>query len=291
MSPGARAIVSVRWGPLAARKALIAPGAALRVGRGAPSDLIVPHDAKLDPVHFELRWDGQSCALRDLGSAGGTSLDGLAVTQALAPHGAFIRAGDTVFTVHVEGATEGAHPPAMTALEERAVAALAAMTEESPISGARPRVLFALLDAARDDRILEILRESPEEQRSLYDGAQGDALAEVAPHLVALPRGSALAARLVREGWGRSWGVYLTSRRPLAEVRAHLRRLTTVTVGGSARRFYFRFYDPRVLRTFLPTCSVRQEADVFGDRDIEGFVVEAEDGEPLRFAPRGRVVG
>lgn len=278
MSAAARAILSVRWGPLASRKALITKGASIRVGRGEPSDLIVPHDPKIDLVHFEVRWDGAACEIRDLGSADGTSLQGAPVTEALVPHGAWIRAGDTVFMMHVEGRTAGATSPEIGAAEGRALEALLA----------EPAPLFALLDAARDDRILEILRESPEEHRSLYEGAQGDGLAEVAPYLVALPRGSALIERLVREGWGRSWGVWLASRRPLKEVRTHLRRLLMVTVEGGERRCYFRFYDPRVLRVFLPTCSVRQEEEMFGEREIEGFIVEGERGEALRFAPRGR---
>lgn len=283
MSTAARAILSVRWGPLASRKVLIAPGTAIRVGRGEPADFVVPHDPKMDAVHFEVRWDGAQCAIRDLGSADGTSIQGAPVTEAIAPHGSWIRAGDTIFMVHVEGRTARAlppDPPEMAAAKERAIQALLA----------EPAPLFALLDAARDDRILEILRESPEEHRSLYEGAPGDGLAEVAPYLVELPRGSALIERLVREGWGRSWGVWLASRRPLKEVRTHFRRILMVSVDGGERRFYFRFYDPRVLRVFLPTCSARQEEEMFGDREIEGFLVEGERGEPIRFAP-GRRAG
>ena len=281
MTADARAILSVRWGPLASRKALIAPGAAIRVGRSEPSDFVVPHDPKMDPVHFEVRWDGARCEIRDLGSADGTALGGAAITEAIAPHGAWIRAGNTVFMVHVEGRTARdlpAESPEIAASKARAMDTLLA----------EPAPLFALLDAARAERILEILRESPEDHRSLYDGAQGDGLAEVAPYLVALPRGSALLGRLVQEGWGRSFGVYLASRRPLKEVRTHFRRLLMVSMDDGERRFYFRFYDPRVLRVFLPTCSARQDEEMFGDREIEGFVVEGERGEALRFAPRGR---
>lgn len=61
--------------------------------------------------------------------------------------------------------------------------------------------LFALLDAARDRRILELCRESVEEHRSLYDGLEGEKLAEAAPYLVAFEPGSRLLEALVREGW------------------------------------------------------------------------------------------
>jgi hypothetical protein len=37
---------------------------------------------------------------------------------------------------------------------------------------------------------------------------------------------------------------------------------------------YFRFYDPRVLRSFLPTCTEPECAEFFGP--IGRFVMEAE---------------
>ena len=66
------------------------------------------------------------------------------------------------------------------------------------------RPLYAVLDAARDDRVLTVVRESVEEYRSLYEGIEGEALAHVAPYLVSPPKGSRLLrrrfARLSRPG-------------------------------------------------------------------------------------------
>ena len=45
---------------------------------------------------------------------------------------------------------------------------------------------------------------------------------------------------------------------------------------------WFRFYDPLVLRVFLPTCTPRQRQDFFGE--FEGFVVEDERAAVARFA-------
>jgi len=41
-----------------------------------------------------------------------------------------------------------------------------------------------------------------------------------------------------------------------------------------------------VLRVVLPTCSARQDEEMFGDREVQRFLVEGEQGEALRFAPR-----
>jgi hypothetical protein len=38
---------------------------------------------------------------------------------------------------------------------------------------------------------------------------------------------------------------------------------------------YFRFYDPRVLRRFLPTCDAEQLRQLFGP--IDAFVMEGDD--------------
>jgi hypothetical protein len=276
-----RAIVEIRGGPLQGRKALLEPGTTLRVGRTERADLVVPRDERLAGTHFELAWDGERCRLTDLRSAEGTALNGERVAdEAGVAHGAWIRAGETVFSVYFEEAT-----PSPRDLDEdddetrdRKARALAALEAD-------PDPLFAVLNAARTDRIVETLHEAPEEYRSLYEGFQGEALADVAPYLVGLPRGSRLLARLVQEGWGERWGIYLTSRRPFTEVRRHLRRLLLVENEETRKRMYFRFYDPRVLRAFLPTCTPLQVGDFMGE--FEALWMEGEDGEPLRQRGRG----
>ena len=46
------------------------------------------------------------------------------------------------------------------------------------------------------------------------------------------------------------------------------------------KSYYFRFYDPVVLDTFIPTCTARQRAELFGE--ITAFLVEGRAGEILR---------
>ena len=40
---------------------------------------------------------------------------------------------------------------------------------------------------------------------------------------------------------------------------------------------YFRFYDPRVLAKFLPTCTTKELTNFFGK--IENFIIETENKE------------
>jgi len=144
--------------------------------------------------------------------------------------------------------------------------------------------LFGILDAARSRRILELLRDSSEEFQSLYEGKSAEDLVDFAPYVVELPVGSELLEDLIREGWGDSWGVYLKCGLPLDEVRRHFRKFLMIEVGE--RKAYFRFYDPRVLRIFLPTCSLSDRHEFFGP--VEAFWSEASDQTGvLRFSNPG----
>jgi hypothetical protein len=146
--------------------------------------------------------------------------------------------------------------------------------------------LFALLDAARSPRVLELLRGSGEEHQSLYEGPKGEELADWAPYAVRLPAPSRLLETLVREGWGESWGIYFTSRKTLAEVRKHFRHFLMVKL-AEGRDAYFRFYDPRVLRVYLPSCNTAEAAQFFGP--VRDYLMEAKESDTLlQFMNTGR---
>jgi hypothetical protein len=131
--------------------------------------------------------------------------------------------------------------------------------------------LYAVLDPARDPAILALLQSSGEEVRSLYNGRRSEQLADVAPYLARVPAGSRLLDALVREGWGRSWGVLAVCDAPFAELRRHLRRfLVAQTEDRTA--LYFRFYDPRVLRPFLESATAEQRRAFFGP--VSAFLLE-----------------
>jgi hypothetical protein len=163
--------------------------------------------------------------------------------------------------------------PATAELRAARETALAALRAE--------KGLYAILDAARDARIKALVDVCEEEVRSLFDGPQGDVLAEVAPYLVRFGERSELLEVVVNEGWGDAWGVFLTSGRPFDEVRRRLRRSLMVMDEETGKRLYFRFYDPRVLRLFWPGATARQTSEMVGT-EIEGFVVEGLEAEPVR---------
>ncbi len=153
---------------------------------------------------------------------------------------------------------------------------------DAPQKGER---LFGVLDAARDSMVLSLLCGHNVESQSLYEGVPGEMLDAFAPHLVAFdPRHAGCRALLeswLQRGWGASWGIFVTSAARFSNVRRHLRRLLMVKL-DDGRRVYFRFYDPRVLRTFLPLCTARQAALLFAD--VSSYLTEGHEvNRLLRF--------
>ena len=288
-----RIIVAVKWGASAGRKAVVVPGQLVRVGRGALADLVVPGDPQMSSVHVEIAWNGKLCTFRDLESARGTSRNGEpGVAEGELRHGDWLKAGETVLTVHLEGATpppfatmdddvdDEDQPPdeaVIRARNERRERESSAALALAVLQQTENQPLYAVLDTARDRRILELLRESVEEHHSLYDGIEGETMAHVAPYLVRLESDSRLLEALTREGWGKRWGIYLTSPQPFKSVRRHLRRYLMVERQDNREKVYFRFYDPAVLRVFLPASTVMQRAELFGA--LDQFLFEGEDRE------------
>jgi hypothetical protein len=289
MIPGAgerRRILAVLRGPDAGLKVALAPGQRLRVGRTERADVVIRGDARLLDAHFELHHDGAACRVRDLGASAGVLVGGQRVSEAELPHGAWIRAGDTDFQLFVEGglprpaarADEDEDELARQVREEATAQRMRAAEALGEVS--RSEQLFAVLDAARDDRILDLCRCSLDPHRSLYEGLQGEALADVAPYLVRFSPGSPLLAQLVEEGWGARWGIFLTSTYPFGEVRRRLRRFLMVEDEETGEQMYFRFYDPGVLDVFLPTLAPRQAGELW--MEIDALLLEGERGALMR---------
>ncbi len=136
--------------------------------------------------------------------------------------------------------------------------------------------VFALVDAAQDEGIAARLAGGEVEAECLYEGA-APALAAAGPWLVAVDPEAPLAAWLLEEGWGQGWATWVVADATLADLRGHFRKLLMVQREGGGQ-VYFRFYDPRVLRVYLPTATPEELEVVFGP--VKGYLTE--DRNPAR---------
>lgn len=146
-----------------------------------------------------------------------------------------------------------------------------------PADGKPRASVWAVLDCARDVRIHPALISSRLDFRCLYSGRLPAELERVAPQLVELLPDHRLLDTLLGDGWGQSWGVFVKIEDPSA-LRHHLRKFLKVR-DEDGRRLIFRYYDPRVLRTYLPSCTGSELATLFGP--MAAWLTEGERGESL----------
>jgi hypothetical protein len=134
--------------------------------------------------------------------------------------------------------------------------------------------VYAVLDGASIPGLLDQLHEQQPEHVCLYRGELEPDMAEVAPYLVKLEPDTDFTDWLIEKGWGNHWGVFALSHESLNGMRRHFRKFLVV-YDPENKPLYFRYYDPRVLRIYLPTCNAEELATVFGP--VESYWLEDED--------------
>jgi len=139
---------------------------------------------------------------------------------------------------------------------------------------------YAILDGASVPGLLAKLQEWEPEYVCLYRGELKPDLAEVAPYLVRLSPDADMTTWILSEGWGNHWGIFAISDVALQALRQHLRRLLTVH-DERGKPLLFRFYDPRVLREYLPTCQGNELRDMFGP--VVNYACEIGEGQLAAF--------
>src|SRR5688572_16475035 len=140
--------------------------------------------------------------------------------------------------------------------------------------GKGPDPVYMILDGARDPQIYGAVRGSGMTYKCLFSGDLDLDLAKAAPYLLELQRQADFTRQLLKMAWGHSWGIFLSSPSPLEELRRHFRRFLRVQ-GDDGKTLYFRYYDPRVLRVYLPTCSAGETEAIFGP--VLTYLMESSD--------------
>lgn len=144
---------------------------------------------------------------------------------------------------------------------------------------------YAVLDGAANPGLLDHLYSKLPEFACLYRGELEPDEAECAPYLVKLEANTPFANWLIDNYWGSNWGIFALSDCEIDILRRHLRQFNLVYDPVSNGPLLFRYYDPRVLRIYLPTCDPEQSVDFFGP--VQVFLAEMDDGISLAsFSPK-----
>lgn len=292
-----RVVLEILDGPLVGETLQLEAGQTLTVGRTARAQLMLPHDNFMSGLHFSIELSEDSCVISDRNSSNGTWINGERVQQRTLESGDQISAGQTRFRIHFESATRevtsrqstemfpimGEAATSTSATSTTVISPLLGIRTSSPVDltpqqqaftnylKLKPAPLFALLNGDIESRIGGILKSSTELYQPLADGMAWDGVPPPDVYLTYLPATSPLLPRLVRESWGHHWSLFFTCATPLPELYRHLRQFLVVQ-SGEGRWFYFRFYDPRLLQTFLPTCSQRELGQFFGP--VQSFLLQ-----------------
>lgn len=143
--------------------------------------------------------------------------------------------------------------------------------------------LYAVIDGASIPDFFPLANESAGQYECLFAGELSPEVARAAPYLIELLPRTKLVHKWWREGWGKHWGImaHVANKFTFEDVRKWFRTFLRVQL-ADGRFVMFRYYDPRVLRQYLPTCTTEDIVKVFGP--IETYFVEGKDEfEVLRF--------
>jgi Domain of unknown function (DUF4123) len=133
---------------------------------------------------------------------------------------------------------------------------------------------YMLLDGAKIlDELDDLLKKSTR-HACLYKGGSERSLASVAPYVAFVAGNEKFLSQVHTDGWGAAWGILFSAYAGLDELVYHFRKFLMVET-EEGKQLYFRFYDPRVLRTYLPTCDEKQLTEFFGP--VRSFFCESED--------------
>ena len=272
-----QAVLEITAGPQAGRKITLTPGNPLRIGRTNKSEYVMAEDTFLSSAHFAVEWSGESCVLRDLGSSNGTFLNGTRTSESPMQNGDLITAGQSSFELKITAVDDMTTMYHAVRLTDTAAMPAPAFAPESPLPPPPPSLPGPALTAAQRS-LLDMMRGLADPIFAVLDeAAAGSFLDEVriaggvveaisetlGACVTSVNPESRIGELLAANGWAMRWGIYVTSRQPIAMVRNHLKRFQTLVTQDGAE-FQFRFFRPDLLRSFLPTLNGDEAKTLFG---------------------------
>lgn len=140
---------------------------------------------------------------------------------------------------------------------------------------------YMLLDASRDPSIFPLMQNSFDDYRCLFLGKLSKAMQEVSPYLVRLTHESPTTDHIISKAWGKPWAIFMTSKLDLDSLRRHFRKFLMVKT-SQHKTLFFRFFDPRIMRSFLPVCNDKEVKQIL-DPIQNMFLEDRTSEEIIRF--------
>lgn len=199
------------------------------VGGSTESDLAVPEDSLLAPVHFAVELNNGRCKVRRSGHTA-IYVNGRSVEESELRNGDMILAGVTMFSARLRPSSRSEKHAGHQVLDGK-------------------EDLFILLWATADAAIVPAI----ESAKASYVPISVEGKAQYA-WLVSLREQPVLRNFLLDRGWGKRWGVYFVSESPMEELRTHLAAFLKIPRRDGTFT-EFQVWDPGALAEFLPRCN------------------------------------
>jgi hypothetical protein len=136
---------------------------------------------------------------------------------------------------------------------------------------ARDNRLFAVLDACDAPIVFRKILSMGDEASCLFRGPLELSTLAEAPYLVRVSH--EVLEWLEEVVWQDPWGIFVVADLSVSEVLKNLRRCLMVE-GPEGNLLFFRFFDPRVLRTFFVSCAEDEAKHFFGPLQAFGAIGE-----------------
>lgn len=130
-------------------------------------------------------------------------------------------------------------------------------------SATQAQYLYMFVDAAQDSRIYPKIQNSINTRCCLFSEDHiSDEIKSVSPYLMKIKIVDDFVEWCLREGLLRNWMILFSSTQVhVSELRLHFKRFSLAQT-PDGKRYFFRYYDPRVLPPYL-LASTHNERDEF----------------------------
>lgn len=150
----------------------------------------------------------------------------------------------------------GTSPPTAAPASESGLLQTQEMSLEQLRRFAESGYLYAILDATDAPAVPPKMEEMGEQRAvSLFHGNAQEQYWAVVPYLVAVDPPT--LDWIVETLWKEPWGIFVLAKADLGTLSQHFRRFLVVQL-PDGEKWFFRFYDPRMLKTYLTNCTAQE---------------------------------
>ena len=144
---------------------------------------------------------------------------------------------------------------------------------------------YAVIDSVAIPMLLANIHKHSVPFLCLYRGEIPIDRVDIVPYIVKLNKNSQFCNWLIEASTKTPCCIYLNSSENITDVRKHLRKFIKAEI-PSGKTIYFRFYDPRILKVYLPECELDDERVVYGEIIEEYYIYNINTERMDSFRPK-----